>query len=295
MVVAVKNPSLELIRSKMNGVSIKEKVEVAKPAFSKRYNHFERETYWSKDLLENNTLAKPVYWSYDSELNSFLFDHKRCTFTFNKQTFLNFDRLKEKPKKIPHSLDSIYGSRLEILKRKLSLQGYHSNRYSESDYVFFGAGVDRYYSGRAQNHNYVYKALTRDQLKRLSTVYESFYDDLTPEVIKDGVRVDSQRLIFQKEEIVRGTVTLGNVIKLKHTARNQEKDKITEKIFQAICSQLSFFLEYGFIVKGGSVREEELKPDNFLIRRTESNTTAVKFEIIFIDIKHLVNVGFVNG
>lgn len=40
-------------------------------------------------------------------------------------------------------------------------------------------------------------------------MFEKFYDGLAPEVIKDGVKVDSQRLIFQKEEIIRGTVTLG--------------------------------------------------------------------------------------
>jgi hypothetical protein len=289
----VNYPTEDHIYSKIEGTQAK---VVDAPVFSQRYNHLERQTQWHKHLLENNTLADPKYWPYESSLNSFVFD-KHCSFTFNKNSFLNFKSLKEKPKKIPHSLESIYGPRLEILRRKLSLHGYHSNRYSESDYVFFGAGVDRYYSGRAPNHTYVYKALTRDQLKRLTVVYESFYHDLAPEITKDGVRVDSQRLIFQKEEIVRGTVTLGNVIKLKQTmlSSNKEKDIVTESIFRAICLQLSFFLEYGFIVKGGSVREEELKPDNFLIRRSEVTKNSVTFEIIFIDIKHLVSVGFVNG
>jgi hypothetical protein len=287
------NPTEAHIHSKLEGFMESKVVDA--PVFSKRYNHLERQTQWHKHLLENNTLAAPKYWPYESSLNSFVFD-KRCSFIFNKSSFLNFNQLKEKPKKISHKLESIYGERLEILKRKLSLHGYHSNRYSESDYVFFGAGVDRYYSGRAQNHTYVYKALTRDQLKRLTAVYESFYENLVPDVTKDGVRVDSQRLIFQKEEILRGTVTLGNVIKLKQTMlpSDKEKDIVTENIFKAICSQLNFFLEYGFIVKGGSVREEELKPDNFLIRRSEVTNSSVTFEIIFIDIKHLVHIGFVN-
>jgi hypothetical protein len=48
------------------------------------------------------------------------------------------------------------------------------------------------------------------------------------------------------------------------------------------------FVLFWFSFAGGTIREEELKPDNFLIRRIASN----EFEVIYIDIKHLVYVGF---
>lgn len=56
-----------------------------------------------------------------------------------------------------------------------------------------------------------------------------------------------------------------------------------------------FFLFHQQLLLGESIRGEELKPDNFLIRRSEVTNSSVTFEIIFIDIKHLVYVGFPNG
>jgi hypothetical protein len=74
-------------------------------------------------MVENNTLDKEVKWPYDSSLNSFLFDSETI-FTFNRNSFLNCDKLKEPPtKERPFTIEDQYGERLEVLKRKLALGG----------------------------------------------------------------------------------------------------------------------------------------------------------------------------
>jgi hypothetical protein len=87
--------------------------------------------------------------------------------------------------------------------------GLKSRHYSDSDYVFFGAGINRYSSYSSNVYTYVYKgmmlivshfclsslAINERMLERLTTVYQHFFA-ISPSIIPDGVRVEGRLFVL---------------------------------------------------------------------------------------------------